>query len=180
MHLHMYTARMNFTWHEPKRAANLKKHGFDFADATQVFNGPTMTVEDARDYGGEQRFNCTGFLGLTIVTISHTETESESTSSPCARQNPMKSTDSPATSKSPRLRVALKDVSREEFATTVQERLGKQRVSIMLDGSIIAFFKAKAGDRGYQTLINQALHKAMLGDQIEATIRKAIREELRA
>lgn len=92
----------------------------------------------------------------------------------------MKSTHSPVTSKPPRLRVGLKDVGREEFASAVQERLGKQRVSIMLDGSVIAFFKAKAGDRGYQTLINQALHKAMLGDQIEATIRKAIQEELRA
>jgi uncharacterized protein (DUF4415 family) len=92
----------------------------------------------------------------------------------------MKSTNSPATPNTHRLRVGLKDVTREEFATAVQERLGKQRVSIMLDGSIIAFFKAKAGERGYQTLINQALHQAMLGDQIEATIRKAIREELHA
>ena len=90
----------------------------------------------------------------------------------------MKSTSSPATSKSPRLRVSLKDVTREEFSTAVNEQLGKQRVSIMLDGSIIAFFKAKAGERGYQTLINQALHQAMTGDQIETTLRRVIREEL--
>ena len=68
---------MNFTWRESKRKGNLKKHGFDFADAEQVFNGPTFTVEDARDYESEQRFNSTGFLGTTIVTISHTETEDE-------------------------------------------------------------------------------------------------------
>lgn len=68
---------MNFTWHERKRTANFKKHGFDFADAARVFDGPTVTVEDPRDYGGEQRFNSTGFLELAIVTISHTETESE-------------------------------------------------------------------------------------------------------
>ncbi len=90
----------------------------------------------------------------------------------------MKSKLSPNISKSPRLRVGLKDVSREEFAATVNERLGKQRVSIMLDGSIIAFFKAKAGERGYQTLINQALHQAMTGEQIESTLRRVIREEL--
>jgi hypothetical protein len=65
---------MNFTWHERKRATNLRKHGFDFADAEQVFSGPTMTQEDARDYDGEQRYNTTGFLGLAIVTICHTET----------------------------------------------------------------------------------------------------------
>ena len=90
----------------------------------------------------------------------------------------MKSTPSPATSKTPRLRVGLKDVTREEFSTAVNDHLGKQRVSIMLDGSIIAFFKAKAGGRGYQTLINQALHQAMTGEQIESTLRRVIREEL--
>ena len=90
----------------------------------------------------------------------------------------MKSKPSPATSKSPRLRVGLKDVSREQFSAAVNERMGKQRVSIMLDGSIIAFFKAKAGARGYQTLINQALYQAMTGEQIESTLRRVIREEL--
>ncbi len=68
---------MDFTWKATKRTSNLKKHGFDFADAEQVFNGPTITEEDVRDYDGEQRFNSTGFLGTAIVTISHTETESE-------------------------------------------------------------------------------------------------------
>ena len=67
---------MQFTWDEAKRQANLHKHGYDFADAAQVFGGPTMTVEDARGYG-EQRFNTTGFLGVVFVTITHTETEDE-------------------------------------------------------------------------------------------------------
>ena len=71
-------------------------------------------------------------------------------------------------------------MDRAEFATAVRERLGKQRVSIMLDGEVIAFFKTKAGERGYQTLINQALHDVMRGEQIEAIIRQAIREELHA
>jgi uncharacterized DUF497 family protein len=67
---------MKFTWHESKRQRNLAKHGYDFADAPQVFAGPTMTVEDAREYG-EQRFNTTGFLDMVIVTITHTETDDE-------------------------------------------------------------------------------------------------------
>ena len=92
----------------------------------------------------------------------------------------MKSISLHNTSRPPRLRVGLKDVSREEFSAAVQEKLGKQRVSIMLDGAVIAFFKAKAGDRGYQTLINQALHQAMTAEQMETTLRKVIREELRA
>ena len=68
---------VKFTWKAAKRASNLKKHGFDFAHAERVFNGPTFTLEDARDYAGEQRFNTTGFLGTAIVTICHTETEYE-------------------------------------------------------------------------------------------------------
>jgi uncharacterized DUF497 family protein len=67
---------MQYTWDDAKRQTNLAKHGYDFADAHQVFAGPTITVEDARDYG-EQRFNTTGFLGLSIVTVTHTETDDE-------------------------------------------------------------------------------------------------------
>ncbi|MDR2836982.1 MAG: BrnT family toxin [Azonexus sp.] len=55
----------------------MTKHGFDFAHAERVFSGPTMTLEDERNYGGEQRFNTTGFLDAAIVTIAHTETEKE-------------------------------------------------------------------------------------------------------
>lgn len=76
------------------------------------------------------------------------------------------------------LRVGGKPATREEFSVAVQKRLGKQRVSIMLDSSVIEFFKAKAGARGYQTLINQALHQAMEGEEIETTLRRIIREEL--
>ena len=68
---------MKITWSPAKRTANLRKHGFDFADAEQVLNGPTCTIEDPRDYRGEQRFNSSGFLGTNLVTICHTETESE-------------------------------------------------------------------------------------------------------
>ena len=78
IHIIIYIIKpVKFTWKAAKRTANLKKHGFDFAHAKQVFNGPTFTVEDTRDYGGEQRLNSTGFLGTAIVTICHTETEDE-------------------------------------------------------------------------------------------------------
>ena len=61
-----------------------------------------------------------------------------------------------------------------------ESSMSKTRVSIMLDASVIAYFRAKAAGRGYQTLINQALHQAMAGEQIEATLRRVIREELHA
>ena len=55
----------------------------------------------------------------------------------------------------------------------------KQRVNIFLDGAVIEHFKSKAGDRGYQTLINEALKQAIQAETIEAVVRKTIREELR-
>ena len=46
---------MKFTWHEPKRRINLKKHDVDFAAAERVFAGPTFTFEDNREDCGERR-----------------------------------------------------------------------------------------------------------------------------
>lgn len=56
---------------------------------------------------------------------------------------------------------------------------GKQRINIFLDGAVIAHFKAKAGERGYQTLINEALKQAILAESLEGVVRQTIREELR-
>ncbi|AUB81203.1 BrnA antitoxin family protein [Candidatus Thiodictyon syntrophicum] len=89
----------------------------------------------------------------------------------------MKSKTSSPTSE-PRLRVGLKDVSREEFATAVGERLGTEQVSIRLDASVIAFFKAKAGTQSYEILINQALHRAMDDEHMEDRLRRVVGEEL--
>jgi len=55
----------------------------------------------------------------------------------------------------------------------------KQRVNIFLDGAVVEHFKAKAGDRGYQTLINEALKQAIRAETLEGVVRKTIREELR-
>lgn len=55
----------------------------------------------------------------------------------------------------------------------------KQRVNIFLDGAVIEHFKAKAGARGYQTLINEALKQAIQAESLEGVVRKTIREELR-
>ena len=68
---------MRFIWHEPKRQANLKKHGVDFADAERVFTGPTFTFEDIREDYGEQRWGTLGLLGVKVMVIVHTEAEEE-------------------------------------------------------------------------------------------------------
>ena len=57
---------------------------------------------------------------------------------------------------------------------------GKVRVNILLDAKIVAYFKAQAEGRGYQTLINEALKENILYHDLEQTLRKVIREELEA
>lgn len=68
---------MEFTWHEPKRARNLREHGLDFVDAESVFEGLTFTFEDDRFEYGERRFVTLGLLAGVPVSIAHTETEHE-------------------------------------------------------------------------------------------------------
>ena len=55
---------------------------------------------------------------------------------------------------------------------------GKRRVNMFLDAVIVEYFKAKAGERGYQTLINEALAEYMRRQDLEETLRRVIREEL--
>ena len=52
---------------------------------------------------------------------------------------------------------------RTEWQDAVREQVGKQRISITLDTPIIQHFKPTAGERGYQTLINDALRRAVEG-----------------
>lgn len=54
----------------------------------------------------------------------------------------------------------------------------KVRVNMYLDADLVAFFKAKAGGRGYQTLINNALRESIGSEELETMLRRVIREEL--
>lgn len=63
------------------------------------------------------------------------------------------------------------------------EAKGKSRITIMLDNDLLLAFRAKAEAEGigYQTLINQKLREAVGAHPVdEATLRKVIREELKA
>ena len=77
-----------------------------------------------------------------------------------------------------RLKVAGKDVSRAEWQSSVRGRVGKQRINIMLDAPIVEHFKAVAGERGYQTIINDTLRRVIETGILEADLRRIIREEL--
>ena len=39
---------MEFDWDEEKRQSNVRKHGIDFRDAAEIFEGVTVMVEDDR------------------------------------------------------------------------------------------------------------------------------------
>ena len=67
------------------------------------------------------------------------------------------------------LRVGGKPVSR-----------GKVRVNIYLDAEVVEYFKAAAGGRGYQTLINETLKESIRAKGLETVLRRVIREEMNA
>jgi uncharacterized DUF497 family protein len=64
---------MRIVWDEAKRRANLRKHGFDFADAEAVLSGITHVFEDDRFAYNERRFITLGLLKDTVVYIVHTD-----------------------------------------------------------------------------------------------------------
>ena len=57
-------------WDDSKNRANRERHALAFADASLVFEGPTVTfVDDRRDYG-EVRYVTMGLLaGRTVVVV---------------------------------------------------------------------------------------------------------------
>ena len=69
---------MRFTHDAKKRAANLRKHGYDFKDAPLVIeSAAALTFEDRRFDYGEQRFITLGMLRGDVVVIATAETDEE-------------------------------------------------------------------------------------------------------
>jgi len=77
------------------------------------------------------------------------------------------------------------DFSKGKRGPVVKPDPNKVRITIRLDADIIEYFKNivhEAGGGNYQTLINDALreHLQIPDKGLEKTLRKIIREELRA
>ncbi|MEH2267344.1 MAG: BrnA antitoxin family protein [Nostoc sp.] len=47
---------------------------------------------------------------------------------------------------------------------------GQQRVDLVLDAFIVEYFKTKAGEQGYQVLINQALVEYILAKTVDLSV----------
>lgn len=71
-----------------------------------------------------------------------------------------------------------KKISAKQGRAAFRAMLGKKQVNMMLDTAIIEHFKAKAQGRGYQTLINEALKETIGREDLEALLRRVLREEL--
>ena len=61
---------MKFEWDEAKNRANIRKHGFDFADAPEVFLGPLLARPDSREEYGEERWIAIGLLRNRVVVLA--------------------------------------------------------------------------------------------------------------
>ena len=74
------------------------------------------------------------------------------------------------------------DFSAATRGSVIPSEPGKTKISIRIDNGVIEYFRAqveRAGAGNYQTLINEALKRAIQADAIEEVVRKTIREELR-
>jgi len=76
-------------------------------------------------------------------------------------------------------KVTQADLDRATFRVGLKPVPRKRRVTILLDTGLVEYYKAKAGERGYQTLINDTLRQAMELEDLEKILRRVIREELR-
>lgn len=71
---------MKFEWDEAKNKHNIKKHGFDLADAAELFTGgdPFLVNLDASHDYGEDRWKGIGMLqGIVVVVVIYTERDDD-------------------------------------------------------------------------------------------------------
>jgi uncharacterized protein len=63
---------MRITFDPAKRMRTLEERGLDFADASVVFEGTTIELDDTRKDYGERRIICYGLLSGRLVVIGYT------------------------------------------------------------------------------------------------------------
>jgi uncharacterized DUF497 family protein len=63
---------MLFEWSEQKRLENLSKHGIDFVDAKEIWQGEVLEVPSEQQEHGEQRHIAYGMLEGRIIAVVFT------------------------------------------------------------------------------------------------------------
>lgn len=74
-------------------------------------------------------------------------------------------------------KIGGKRVTATKGKAAFRAQMGKRQVNMMLDNAIVAHFKGRAGKRGYQTLINEALRESIGRESLENMLRRLLREE---
>jgi len=63
---------MLFEWYEQKRLENLGKHGIDFFDAKEIWQGEVLEVPSEQQEHGEQRYIAYGLLEGRVIAVVFT------------------------------------------------------------------------------------------------------------
>jgi uncharacterized DUF497 family protein len=63
---------VEFEWDDNKNRENIAKHGFDFADAPELFESPMLVALDTRHDYGEDRWIGIGLLDRGVVLVVYT------------------------------------------------------------------------------------------------------------
>ena len=61
-----------FEWDEDKNLANRRKHGISFHEASTIFEGRVLSLED-NGHNGEARQRSYGLGGIVVVCVVHTD-----------------------------------------------------------------------------------------------------------
>ena len=65
---------MIFEWGETKNRSNIRKHGFDFLDAEEMFRDVLVVDADTRKDYGENRWTGLGMVGRRVAHVVFAET----------------------------------------------------------------------------------------------------------
>ncbi len=68
---------MDFEWDEAKNRANIRKHGYDFADAKEMFRGLLLVDADTRKDYGESRWTGVGVVRGRVAHVVFVENDPE-------------------------------------------------------------------------------------------------------
>ncbi len=58
----MHRINMEFEWDQRKRQANIEKHGIDFVDAKEIWDGEVLDIPSPQSEHRELRFIAYGLL----------------------------------------------------------------------------------------------------------------------
>ena len=64
---------MTFEWDEAKKRTNIRKHGFDLADAEEMFRGILLIRPDPREDYGEERWLGVGTIQGRVAFVTFAE-----------------------------------------------------------------------------------------------------------